>query len=128
MTTLTFAVPGKPVPKQRARMGRGGHWFTPAPTRAYESTVRVYAMRACAEHRITTGRLWPLGARYEIDVLATWGDNRQRDLDNLLKSICDGGNGVLWADDSQIDGKRIRRTPAGKAPRAVVRVSVLEAA
>lgn len=130
MTALVFTVPGKPVPKQRARMGKGGRFYTPPDTRRYEALVRLHALKATQSYRLPRGCLprdpWPKSARYGIEVLATWGDARARDLDNLLKSICDGGNGVLWDDDSQIDRKTISRTLPEKAPRAVVRVTVLD--
>jgi len=129
MTSIVFTIPGKPVPKQRARAGAGGRFYTPGPTRKYERAVHLCALDARQKYMAEHGfrHAWPLDARYSIEALATWGDARPRDLDNLLKSLCDGGNGVLWKDDSQIDRKTISRTLPEKAPRCVVRVTVLPA-
>lgn len=123
---LVFTIPGKPVPKQRARKGAGGRWYTPKETTSYERLVHLRAIDARQRYQHETRDVWPLNARYRIEALATWGDRRSRDLDNLLKSLCDGGNGALWKDDSQIDRKEIGRTLPSKSPRCVVRVTVLD--
>jgi len=44
MKRITFAIPGKPVPKGRPRVTRSGRVYTPKATRDYESLVRVDAM------------------------------------------------------------------------------------
>jgi Holliday junction resolvase RusA-like endonuclease len=68
---------------------------------------------------------WPLNGEYVLDVGFWFGDRRRRDVDNCLKSIMDAGNGVLWADDSQV-----RRLGAGREldaarPRAEIWVEVV---
>jgi Holliday junction resolvase RusA-like endonuclease len=124
MTAIVFTVPGKPVPKQRARKGPNG-WYTPTETRRYERAVGFHATRARQVHTATGGE-WPMGRRYEVEVLCVWADRRRRDIDNVLKSVLDGLNGVLFADDSQVVRAIVSRSEPERATRTVVRVRVLE--
>jgi Holliday junction resolvase RusA-like endonuclease len=47
--------------------------------------------------------------RYTVTIHVFAPDKRRRDLDNIAKSILDGCNGVLWADDAQVDGLTVVR-------------------
>jgi Holliday junction resolvase RusA-like endonuclease len=116
---LSFVIPGPPRPKQRARRGRNGHWYTPKETRAYEGVVHWYAARARARKR------WPMDASYRVEVVLYMPDRRTRDGDNVLKSIQDGANGVLWKDDRQVVETTVRKDLDRDDPRAEVVVEVL---
>src|SRR5690554_4997499 len=83
---IEFIVPGKPVGKQRARVVKG-RAYTPDETRAYESWVALCAR--CADVEIATGKV-------AIQIIAYMPDLRRRDLDNVIKSIMDGLNGVAY--------------------------------
>lgn len=104
---LEFVVAGPPRPKQRARRGAGGRWYTPQATRDYERHVGVCAMAALSWHRLLPsqrydGQSWPIGAEYELEARIVPANRRKMDADNVIKSICDGLIGVLWADDRQV--------------------------
>ncbi|SMB97818.1 crossover junction endodeoxyribonuclease RusA [Thermanaeromonas toyohensis ToBE] len=89
-----LVIPGKPVPKARhqVRLYRGGViTYTPAKTREFEKAVRVYALK----HRIKK-------QDGELAVIVTFYTNGPGDVDNLLKSLLDGLNGVAWEDDRQV--------------------------
>ena len=94
--SLCFTVPGPPVGKQRPRTvrGRNGgvHTYTPGKTLAYEQHVKVVALAAGA-------RRAALAPPYCIELAIWWPDRRRRDADNVLKSVMDALNGVVWADD-----------------------------
>jgi crossover junction endodeoxyribonuclease RusA len=109
---IRFTIPGKPQPKERPRRGAGGIWYTPTKTKKYE---RLVAMCAMAE-----------GVRFKGSVEVTidiyWPDNRKRDLDNTAKSICDGMNGIVYADDSQISKLTVTKHTDKIHPRAEVTV------
>ena len=98
VTRLAFTVPGRPQGKQRPRLGRGGRVYTPAATRRYESAVRS----ACLVAMMQAG----LAKRYAGDcgllVRCYFPDGRRRDGDNVLKSVQDALNGLLWIDDSHV--------------------------
>jgi crossover junction endodeoxyribonuclease RusA len=111
--SLSFTVPGKPQPKERPRRAKSGTWYTPSKTKKYE---RLVAMCAMADGVRFSG---PVKVRIAI----YWPDRRKRDLDNAAKSICDGMNGVVYADDSQITEMHITADTDRDAPRAEVTVS-----
>ena len=118
--SLTFTVHGPPVPKARARKGKGGHWHTPKSTQAYESLVYWTAMRALQ------GQGWPRDRRYRVECAIYMPNARRADSDNIIKSVLDAGNELLWGDDSQvIEIATIKRIDPA-APRIDVRVYVLE--
>lgn len=87
-------IPGKPVPKARhqVRLYRGGViTYTPAKTREFEKAVRVYALK----HRVKR-------QEGDLAVIAIFHTSGSGDIDNLLKSLLDGLNGVAWEDDRQV--------------------------
>lgn len=108
-----FTVPGQPVPKERARAGRGKHHFTPARTRDYEQRVRL-----CAQSE--RPRSWPMVGEYVVVITAYFADARARDIDNVAKSLLDGLNGIAWDDDSQVTTLSISRHIDRVNPRASV--------
>ena len=107
---LTFAVPGKPVPKQRPRMTRSGSVYTPAATTRYERLVAKHA-RAAGAAPMTGPVAVDISVRFPIPkswtkarrLAADGGPHTQRpDIDNLQKSVLDGLNGVAFSDDAQV--------------------------
>ena len=109
--SVSFAVQGKPQPKQRARLGKGGRVFTPAETRRYEAVVRDVAA-------LYLGR-WRRDGLYRLTVEAVFTDNRRRDADNVLKAVSDALNGVGYEDDNQVV-ESIARKMHGDAERTLV--------
>ena len=93
--SLSFVVPGPPVPKGRPRFGNGVV-RTPAKTKAYEKTVATYALQARCR---VAG--WPLDKRYSVNVVFVRIDGRA-DVDNVVKASIDACNHVLWVDDRQV--------------------------
>lgn len=115
MAVISFVVPGPPVPKGRPRLTRTGHAYTPARTVAFERLVRQCATAAMAGREPVTGRL-----AVAIDFAVP--DRRRSDIDNLAKGVLDAGNGVLWADDSQIAQLTLRREVDAENPHTTVTV------
>jgi len=128
--SIQFEIPGPPVAKGRARAfvrgGKVGH-FTPKKTEAYESSVRLFAAQAMAGAA-------PMDGPIELTVIAflpippSWPKKKQADalagslrptgrpdLDNIVKAVKDGMNGIVWRDDSQVvdlaAGKRYSDRP-----------------
>ena len=117
MTAITFTVPGEPVAKARARAvvrnGRVSH-FTPEKTARYENLVRLAAQQAMAGRSPIEGPVF-LTVVATLGISVSWSLKKQRaaavgeirptkkpDLDNILKAIKDGMNGVAWRDDAQV--------------------------
>lgn len=87
-----FTIPGRPVPKQRPRAGKNGNLYTPKATREYERAVGWAARQVFVN---------PYDGPIEL-ILKVYLMARAGDLDNYIKSICDGLNGIAWWDDSQV--------------------------
>jgi Holliday junction resolvase RusA-like endonuclease len=115
---LAFVVPGPPQPKERPRVGRRGHVYTPRRTSSYEATVRAHALAAVGR---AAWRRVP-GARYSVTLDVYFPDARRRDLDNACKSILDACNGVAFADDSEVDELHVVRAVDRARPRVEVSV------
>ena len=137
---FSFTVPGEPVAKGRARAfvrsGRVAH-CTPEKTERYEARVAMFAQQAMAGAK-------PFGGAVELSVVArfsipaSWSKKRRQaamdgvehvtkrpDLDNVLKAIKDGLNGVAWKDDSQVCVLRECRKGYSDTPRVLVTVEAV---
>ncbi|MCM1513361.1 MAG: RusA family crossover junction endodeoxyribonuclease [Oxalobacter formigenes] len=114
---ITFTVPGIPKGKGRPRFARSGNrviTYTPPETAAYENAVKTAAMQAMGGRK-------PYGGTCEIHIMAafpipkSWPESKKRqarldrihpakkpDLDNVMKTVCDALNGIVWKDDAQV--------------------------
>lgn len=134
-----FTVPGDPVAKGRARAFiRNGHvaHYTPSNTVAYENTVRTMARQAMAGRDPLAGPV-ALVVRAAMRIPGSWSRKRQQaaglgtvvptsrpDLDNLVKAIKDGCNGVVWRDDAQVI-ELLATKRYGHTPCVHVRIDVV---
>ena len=103
--TLSFAVPGRPVPKERTRTVRAKgvtRTFTPPRTVAYERHVATMATLALANYRRTNPPGFPVGARAFRLSCRIWRQRASGDLSNIIKAIEDGLNRVVWHDDARV--------------------------
>lgn len=115
-----FTVLGPPQPWQRAGTTRKGVRYTQPETKRYEQAIKVAAMSV----RLHTDT-WPKNGRYRLHVAAYFADHRRRDLDNVLKAVCDALNGVAYDDDSQINVMHIERWVDANRPRTVITVEAM---
>jgi Holliday junction resolvase RusA-like endonuclease len=108
MQSQKFHIPVKPVAKARARVTRSGFTYTPLKTKRCELDIRYYLMEQGASQ--WTGPL-RLGVVFNFlrpksltkkKALERPHPTVKPDIDNLLKTIMDAGNEVLWKDDSQV--------------------------
>lgn len=113
MENVSFVVDGRPVGKARPRWVRG-HMYTPESTREYEKKIRE-----CYEQ--SGGKKFPEDCYIGVHVICYYPipksapkkklmDMRQGvlrpavkpDIDNVLKTVLDGLNGVAYEDDKQV--------------------------
>jgi len=114
---VTFKVDGVPVPKGRARYVKRGNFvqaYTPEKTRTYETLIKDVARQAMggSEPLETPVSLYlyirvPIPASATKKRLQAIADGSEKpikkpDASNILKSVEDGMNGVVYKDDSQI--------------------------
>ena len=92
---LQFTVGGKPQGKERPRLGKGGRVYTPKATKRFERMIAWAALGV-------RPRGWALTGRFVVDVVCYFPDERRSDVDNVLKSVLDGMQGVVYDDDSQV--------------------------
>lgn len=73
---------------------KSGYAYTPARTRAYEEVIALNARKV----------YWGAAVRgpLRVRLLFYQANNRRCDLDNLVKSVLDGLQGVVFKDDAQI--------------------------
>ena len=116
-------IPGEPQGKARPRATMvGGHArvYTPSKTANYENLVRMAyaeqnpgALPSSGPIRITIRFLfappkaayWPKNSKHNGELKEGWEGKRhvsKPDIDNLVKSVLDGLNGIAFKDDSQI--------------------------
>ena len=114
---ITFKVDGDPVGKQRARYAKRGNFvqtYTPDKTRNYESLIKEAAIQAMGSNEIleTPVNLYlyiraPIPKslskkRLEACLNGLEKPIKKPDASNVLKSVEDAMNGVVYKDDSQI--------------------------
>lgn len=92
-TDKYLVLEGEPASKARHRTSRDGRTYKTSADSAAEARTAWALRRAFKEP--WTGNL-ALGAVFFRP------DRRRMDVDNLLKHICDAGNGIAWVDDAQI--------------------------
>lgn len=114
---VEFTVPGKPVPKGRPRVMRGGWTFTPKKTKQQENLIRMIALSKRQAMRVVA-----MGGSFRLSVIA-YGANKLADWDNIGKLCSDSLNGVFWVDDRQVIDARVLKLscPAGQE-RTEIRV------
>jgi Holliday junction resolvase RusA-like endonuclease len=111
-----FDIPGVPVGKGRPRFSTAGKFvraFTPEKTVRYENLVKVAAFEAMQGRKPFKG---PVSVRVEahFPVPSSWSKKRQclaydggilptvkPDADNIMKTVCDAMNGIVFDDDKQ---------------------------
>jgi hypothetical protein len=142
VTHIEFEVPGEPRGKGRpraTRMGNNIRLYTDAKTAAYENLVALACQQSMRDH----GQV-PLTGALELNVLAWVGapksmskakreqvaegylrPTKKPDLDNIVKAVLDGLNGVAFVDDVQVVNISAKKLYAIAEPYLLVSVIAL---
>lgn len=117
MKSLSFTIPGAPRGKGRpraTRFGKGVRLYTDAKTASYEGLVALAAQTALADREPMAGPLCisvlvklavPQSASRKAREAMLSGVQppaKKPDLDNIVKAVLDGCNGVAFGDDAQV--------------------------
>lgn len=134
---LNFTIQGKPIPKARPRLTRQGMAYTPKTTRDYERLVAKAASLA-KPYECPVSEPVNLQVKAYFPIPKSWTKTRRAmaldgrlmhvskpDGSNILKSIEDGLNGVIYQDDSQIVTSHIEKHYSD-TPRVEVTVATIE--
>lgn len=136
---VIFTIPGEPVAKARARAtmiaGRA-RMYTPAKTERFEARVALFAQQAMAGRpplegavALTVVALFPVSESWPKKRKAAALEGRELhtkkpDLDNIIKAVKDGMNGIVWRDDAQVAILRECRKGYDALPRVHVMVEL----
>lgn len=129
----SIIIEGKAQPKERARVIRG-HAYTPTKTAQYEQRIaRAWAakypdqlggdLRVSVIFSMSLPTSWS-GVKKERARLGVINPSVRPDLDNLVKAVLDGLNGVAFLDDKQVIELFARKEYADE-PRTLIRVEEL---
>jgi Holliday junction resolvase RusA-like endonuclease len=133
---LQFEIPGAPVAKGRPRIStRGGfaRAYTPKKTVNFEARVALAAQQVMDGSEPLDGAL-SLFIDVHLPIPQSWSKKKKEqasahvirpcsrpDIDNYVKAVFDGGNEIVWRDDSQIVELTSRKFYS-ENPRIVVEV------
>lgn len=120
MNRIEFTINGECVPKARPRFSKFGHVYTTPKTRAYENIVkstaidnRVPCITTALRVELIIYKSIPKSFSKKKRELANEGKIYpvvKPDIDNYVKAVLDGLNGVLFVDDKQIvDFRAVKR-------------------
>ena len=112
--SLIFTVPGHPIPA--VRMTQKSKWVNPRAM-AYLDYKRTIGMIAKAAAK---------GQKFEKAVVNMKDSfmGNGGDVDNYIKSVLDGCNGVLWKDDRLVIDVRCRKYKVDNAKLERIEVEV----
>lgn len=137
MKTVRFTVPGQPRGKGRPRFTRSGHAYTDNKTKEYESRIAWCYLEQAGDYTflddsplrvsVTAIMQIPKSTTKKKQVAMLNGEiapKTKPDVDNILKIVLDGLQGVAFKDDKNVTESQIIKI-YGSQPK--IEVSIQEA-
>lgn len=129
-----FIIHREPKGKQRVRVTRSGHAYTPGDTTTYEGIVRSEYWNKYPEAKPLLGPVRvSIVAFYEIP--SSWSNRKKEqaakmeimptkkpDCDNIAKLISDALNGLAYKDDAQIVNLNVLKAYTSDVPFVAVTI------
>lgn len=131
---IRVEIPGRIVAKQSVRFTRAGHRYQPGGVTNYHALCAMRGYQSMAGREPLTGAC-RVCVQIVLQTPASWSKKRKAehnwcvirpDLDNALKMLMDGLQGVVFADDKQVVELMMSKR-YGTADRAIVTVEPLTA-
>ena len=103
---INFSVDIRPMGKERPRLTRSGHAYTPQRTRDYENYIKTQFKKVFPDFK-------PIDSAVLVELNFYYVRSKSNkdphhtikpDIDNLIKAICDSLNGLAYVDDRLITG------------------------
>lgn len=121
---VELEVSGQPIGKGRPRFTKTGQVYTPPKTREYEQRIHAAAWSAMQEQKLEpTEKFVHMEVKAFMDIPKSWPKVKRLeaeygvlkptakpDLDNIIKSVGDGLENVVYYSDTQvtsIDAKKV---------------------
>ena len=133
----TFIINGAPTAKGSPSFTKRGHTYTPKKTKDYEDSIEKQLIEQDAKP-FTKETPLRVEATFYKGYLKSWTKAElfqvkdgsllpvtRPDLDNYVKGILDGANGLLWHDDSQIVDLILYKR-YDETPRVEIKVSEIK--
>ena len=114
---VSFEISHSPVAKGRPRFTRAGRAYTPKKTKDYEEFVRAYlaSQIRSKDFPLNKGYRVALNLTFYLPIPKSFSKKKRQaaideeimpvtrpDVDNYIKVIVDGMNGIIFEDDSQV--------------------------
>lgn len=103
-----LTVEGEPASKARPRFTKTGRAYTPEKSRDAEKRIEAQFRMAAPHHKLDAN------TAYGVMGVFFCGTRQRRDVDNMMKLVLDGLNGVAWPDDSQVTEISGRKVLVGR--------------
>lgn len=97
ITVLRCTHEGEPIAKQRPRMGRRGHIYTPGSTRDHQRAIALLA-----RSQLAAGHTPDVDYTFGVRAVFYVQTYQRKDVDNMLKAVLDSLNKLVFADDCQV--------------------------
>lgn len=135
--TIEITIYGKPMAKERPRMTKTGHTYTPTKTLKYEKNVKDVFLKKYKDFEIYQGKMKAtIKAVFEVPksyskkkknmLLETSNNYKHKpDCDNIAKIVLDSLNGLAYKDDSQITILEVIKE-YGEQSKVIVKLESLE--
>jgi Holliday junction resolvase RusA-like endonuclease len=126
--TVSFIVPGEPVPKARPRVTRNGT-YTPEACREYEKRVAYFARQAMRGREPTKKAVFLCVTAFVTRPKKPKNKDlpiTRPDTDNYLKAPMDAINKICYVDDGQVTDALARKRYAKDVTEARTVVTVTE--
>lgn len=139
MKKIEFAIPGPPKGKDRPQFNRQtGTVFTPAPTKHYEQAVQAAYLNA-SQYMAEKDQPMAIYVTAFVEIPASDTKKKKErkllgflkpvkkpDVDNILKIVMDGLNGIAYPDDKQITDAHVKKRYSSEPRVEVVLMEVAE--